>query len=76
MGTLLLSLVPWALFVLWVPVLLRQRPRIAAYPPPAADALPLVSIIVPARNEAHNIAACVRDAAGQRVPAARGHRRG
>lgn len=59
MGTLLLSLVPWALFVLWVPVLLRQRPRIAAYAPPAPDALPLVSVIVPARNEAHNIAECV-----------------
>src|SRR5690606_25774711 len=50
---------PWALFVLWVPVLLRQRPRIAAYAPPAPDALPLVSVIVPARNEAHNIAECV-----------------
>jgi len=59
MGTLLLSLVPWALFVLWMPVLLRQRPRIAAYAPPSADAAPLVSVIVPARNEAHNIAECV-----------------
>ena len=59
MGTLLLSLVPWALFVLWTPVLLRQRPRIAAYPPPPEDAAPLVSIIVPARNEAHNIAQCI-----------------
>src|SRR5690606_9392515 len=59
MGTLLLSLVPWALFVLWTPALLRQRPRIAAYAPPAEDAAPLVSIIVPARNEAHNIAQCV-----------------
>src|SRR5690606_12989918 len=48
MGTLLLSLVPWALFVLWTPALLRQRPRIAAYAPPAEDAAPLVSIIVPA----------------------------
>src|SRR5690606_20229877 len=59
MGTLLLSLLPWALFVLWMPVLLRQRPRIAAYAPPTDGAAPLVSIIVPARNEAHNIAACV-----------------
>jgi chlorobactene glucosyltransferase len=59
MGTLLLSLVPWALFVLWMPVLLRQRPRIAAYAPPSGDAAPLVSVIVPARNEAHNIAECL-----------------
>jgi chlorobactene glucosyltransferase len=50
---------PWFALLLAVPVLLLRRTRISSYaPPPAADA-PLVSVIVPARNESVNISVCV-----------------
>src|SRR5690606_20865796 len=50
---------PWIAFALVVPLLLRFRPRLDRHPPPPSDARPLVSIIVPARNEAENIGTCV-----------------
>jgi chlorobactene glucosyltransferase len=37
-------------------------------PPPAAEDAPLVSILVPARNEARNIAPCVRSLLAQNYP--------
>jgi chlorobactene glucosyltransferase len=49
---------PWIAFALVVPLLLRFRPRLDRHPPPQDDG-PLVSIIVPARNEAENISTCV-----------------
>ncbi|MEX2284758.1 MAG: glycosyltransferase family 2 protein [Gemmatimonadota bacterium] len=49
---------PWLLFPVFVIVLLRRRPRITDYEP-AYGELPLVSIIVPARNEAINIGHCL-----------------
>jgi chlorobactene glucosyltransferase len=52
-------LLPWILVGLAVPFSLRRRPRVSACPPPPPDAMPLVSIIVPARNEALNVAACL-----------------
>lgn len=56
---LLLALTPWVAFALVVPVLQRRRPRLRDYPPPPRAAAPPVSVIVPARNEAMNIGACV-----------------
>ncbi|CAN5757611.1 hydroxychlorobactene glucosyltransferase CruC [soil metagenome] len=50
---------PWLLLLAVVPLLLMRRTRISAYPPPAAGAAPKVSVIVPARNEASSIGACL-----------------
>src|SRR5687767_4141658 len=49
---------PWLLFPVLAVILLRRRPRITNYEPAYADP-PLVSIIVPARNEAINIGHCL-----------------
>ncbi|MGH7504321.1 MAG: hypothetical protein ACRELX_01665, partial [Longimicrobiales bacterium] len=58
-GTIeLLVALPWIAFAIAVPLLLRWQPRLADNQPPARDDAPLVSIIVPARNEAENISAC------------------
>lgn len=55
-----LTALPWALLLLLLPMLIGVRgPRLRAFAPPPADRSPLVSIIVPARNEALNISACV-----------------
>lgn len=56
--SLLLTLLPWLAFLAFLPVLYRRRPRLRDYPSPAGG--PRVSVIVPARNEAANIGACVR----------------
>jgi chlorobactene glucosyltransferase len=57
---LLLSILPRLLLALLVPLLLWPRgPRIRSFAPlPAAEA-PLVSVIVPARDEASNISTCI-----------------
>ena len=55
----LLWALPWILFAIGAPLLLRWRPRLADSAPPPPDAAPLVSIIVPARDEAENISACI-----------------
>jgi chlorobactene glucosyltransferase len=58
-GSQMLFAVPWLVLVFVVPLLLARRTRIASYPAPATDEAPLVSIIVPARDEAVNISVCV-----------------
>lgn len=55
----LLAAAPWLIFALVVPFLLRRRPRVTDFSPAPPDARPLISVIVPARNEAENISACV-----------------
>jgi chlorobactene glucosyltransferase len=57
--TLLLLLMPWLVLAFATKMALARRPRLAWVPPPPPDQRPLVSIIVPARNEAANISACV-----------------
>ena len=52
----LLYALPWILAGLLAPVMVRRRPRLADSPAPPPEDSPLVSIIVPARNEAENIA--------------------
>lgn len=54
--TELLFAAPWILAALLAPLLIRRQPRLAANPPPPIDERPFVSVIVPARNEADNIA--------------------
>ncbi len=46
---------------------LRARPRLVRPDPPPADA-PLVSLLIPARNEERSIARCVAGALAQRYP--------
>lgn len=55
---LLLSL-PWVAMILVMPLMLLRRPRLSSFARPAAQDAPLVSIIVPARNEAVNISVCL-----------------
>ncbi|NJD11088.1 MAG: glycosyltransferase [Gemmatimonadetes bacterium] len=50
---------PWFIAAALIPLLLLRRSRVRRFPPPAPEAAPLVSVIVPARNEAHNIHACL-----------------
>jgi chlorobactene glucosyltransferase len=59
-GYIALAAGPWLavpLFVLWP---LRRTTTLANYSVAVPDPAPLVSVIVPARNEARNIEACVR----------------
>jgi len=58
-GLAILAAAPWISAAVLIPLMLVRRARISSYPPPDATDAPLVSIIVPARNEADNISACV-----------------
>lgn len=49
---------PWLAIALVLPLIVRNRPRLEEVPPADGDDR-LVSIIVPARNEAENIGTCV-----------------
>jgi chlorobactene glucosyltransferase len=55
---LVLGVLPWLLVALAARMLLMRRPRLQRSAPVREDP-PLVSIIVPARNEAENISACL-----------------
>lgn len=54
-----LTLLPWLVLTLTLPLMLLRRTRLSKFRPPAPDEAPLVSIIVPARDEAVNISTCV-----------------
>jgi chlorobactene glucosyltransferase len=56
---LILATLPWLLIVAALPVLLRQRPSLAEYAARPPDGRPMVSIIVPTRNDARRIGACL-----------------
>lgn len=68
---LLLSVL-WLILVAWlIARAVRQRNVLAAVPVSAPDpgpALPRVAVIVPARNEAANIAPCLESLSAQRYP--------
>ncbi|MBX6365289.1 MAG: glycosyltransferase [Gemmatimonadetes bacterium] len=55
----LIPLLPWGLLALVALLALRRRPRLADAPRVEGDDAPLVSIVVPARNEEHNIGTCL-----------------
>jgi chlorobactene glucosyltransferase len=65
----------WLLAAVWLIYrAVRQSealPTIVPAEPPRAETAPAVAVIVPARNEADNIATCVRALANQRYPAER-----
>ena len=56
--TAFLWALPWILLAVAAPFVFSSRPKLREFPLPPMDGLPLVSIIVPARNEAVNIGAC------------------
>ncbi|HSJ07267.1 MAG TPA: glycosyltransferase family 2 protein [Longimicrobiales bacterium] len=58
-GLQMLFAVPWVVLLFTVPILLAKRVRISGFSAPSTDEAPLVSIIVPARNESVNISVCV-----------------
>jgi chlorobactene glucosyltransferase len=70
---------PDTLTLLWLPILLTLGvlllilaanlavlPRLASHAPPEGDSAPRVAVLVPARDEAANIEACVRSLLSQR----------
>jgi chlorobactene glucosyltransferase len=67
-GNIALAAIPWIV----VPAVILWRARdtasLEAYPTAPPGETPLVSVIVPARNEARNIAACVRSIVGATWP--------
>ena len=65
----LLAAALWTLFIVVTAWRFLDTRSLDAYPPtPAADA-PFVSVIIPARNEAHNIGRCLRAVLAARYPA-------
>ncbi len=63
-----LALIPWLLAGVVLPFLPRRRPRLRDQPPAAGDDAPLVSVVVPARDEARNIAVCMSTVIASRYP--------
>ncbi|HXC24965.1 MAG TPA: glycosyltransferase [Gemmatimonadaceae bacterium] len=55
--------IPWLILARW-----SRSQSLDEESPRATDDAPLVSIIIPARNEAHNIAACVRTVLASTYP--------
>ena len=54
-----LALLPWLVLVGALPVVLRRRPALESYAPERAAAAPFVSVIVPVRDDAGRIGACL-----------------
>lgn len=54
-----LASAPWLIAGVIIPLLLGRRWRISRFHPPKPGQAPRVSVIVPARNEAENISACL-----------------
>lgn len=67
-GTQLLLALPWVLMILVMPLMLLRRPRLSSFARPAAQDAPLVSIIIPARNEAVNISICLASLLNSEYP--------
>jgi chlorobactene glucosyltransferase len=67
-GVQLLLSLPWVALLLIMPLMLLRRPRLSAFRPPARADTPLVSIIVPARDEAVNISVCLASLLNSEYP--------
>jgi chlorobactene glucosyltransferase len=59
----------WVAWIVSVVVRFADSRRLSAYPKEPPQRPPLVSVIIPARNEARNIARCLRAALGATWPA-------
>jgi chlorobactene glucosyltransferase len=68
-GNIGLAALPWLVVPLVILWRARDTVSLAQYPAAPPDDPPLVSVIVPARNEARNIEACVRSILGAHWPA-------
>lgn len=55
MWGVLLALVPWLVLLGALPVLLRRRPELGEYPGAEPSEAPMVSIILPTRDDAHRV---------------------
>jgi chlorobactene glucosyltransferase len=67
MTTLLLTL-PWFAVLAFLLLVARMPSELPAAQPVGTASAPMVSVIVPARNEALNIARCLRSVAGSTYP--------
>jgi chlorobactene glucosyltransferase len=67
-GNIALAVLPWLVVPLVILWRARDTKSLAEYPASPPGEAPLVSVIVPARNEARNIAACVRSILGATWP--------
>jgi chlorobactene glucosyltransferase len=68
-GIAALAALPWLAVPCMILWRLRRTTSLAAYPPTLSTSAPLVSVIVPARDEARNIEACVRSILASTWPA-------
>jgi chlorobactene glucosyltransferase len=59
---------PWVLFPLVALWRVRRATTLEQFPPELPDDAPLVSIVVPARNERRNVERCLRSMLGTRYP--------
>jgi chlorobactene glucosyltransferase len=66
--TALLLALPWVLAPLFLASRMRRSRTLDEEPAAVPDDEPLVSVVVPARNEAHNIERCARSALAARWP--------
>ena len=64
----ILLALPWVLFPALLAAVARRRPVLEEWEPLGASDAPFVSVIIPARNEARNIGACVRSLLRTRYP--------
>ncbi|HEX6693728.1 MAG TPA: glycosyltransferase family 2 protein [Longimicrobiales bacterium] len=64
----ILAALPWIVFAVVVPILLRRQSPIDRYPPPTPEEAPMVSVIVPMRNEAENITTCMSTLLATKYP--------
>ena len=67
-GTVLLWLAPWIGVIAYIVLVVRDPPELAEAPPLRPRDAPFVSVVVPARDEAHNIERCVRSLVGSDYP--------
>lgn len=68
-GSLLLASAPWIVLFGYVVWMVRDpRPLPAAPPAAPGSSAPRVSVVIPARNEAHNIRACVESLVASDYP--------